>query len=641
MRPALLDPVQALASDPRAAAILRDCHAALADDLLLPDAGRRAFTRYLDDVFIYTLEHALKQACQQVGGVESLSRIAGWADLQMDFPGAAGRITIYELGTGGIGIMRAVQRVFAERPALFWHIVEAQATECETHALEEFGRALLALPEETLVALDRRVRDATLNADPAAAEAIVQEIGAEFRTRYGVALIPAHFRLLTRIFAEPIHLKEGGEIASWQLYREINIARWDALARELGRAPTLTEARYAIAREIEREDAVGTPAGSSLHLLYHTLRRMPVPPAANPEIADADEEADDAPPDTVMRALERQIAQRLLASCADVCAQCLIDPSCTLTDPARQPLLLSRRLLRAFLRDRSDDAAVDLAGMADVTEATAALMQRLERDGAARVRYRARHVPLLVTVMANLADATILPAGGGTLGLPVRPVGARTIALTLDTNGPRYEVEFALWDETPAVVPDPYPDAASWRRATAAWEMVLLREIVLARFGASDAPLYVVAPRFAGPPGCDEERDTPAGMLRPLQLAFRDFTHPRPLQPWTLADATTVLLAASRPVRALLGRTTDAAAIATLDDLLAAGGEGFAVRLEADLPLEMRLIGTEIALVVAADGTVTCIRDAATLGSMRAAAEARFVPGCPGVLTLDTAQEMA
>ncbi|MFN8540071.1 MAG: DEAD/DEAH box helicase [Thermomicrobiales bacterium] len=546
LAPALLDPLLELADRREVRDALVAC---FGDYALGRNPGR--FDDYLDDLFVHSLEHALKQTCESVGGVETLSRLASWVDLRMDVGSATGRITVYELGTGGIGIMHAVQREFRDRPQLFWRVFERQATECEVHAAEQFGRALLRLPDDELAELARRIREATFNFDGADADQLIRELTDAFRERHGFVLTEAHFRFLTRLFAEPIALKAGGEISSWQLYKEINVIRWEALAHELGREPTLTEARYAIARQVESEvDAAGDGGGdpTPLQRLYRTIlrdhgatarRAVPARQAENSGYAGPDDDADDDDTATgAVGTLGRQIAQRLLASCGDVCIQCLQDSSCSLLDPRRSPLLLSRLLLRAYLRDALGEAIVSLDDYPRPTLARNAALRSLDQQRRARIRYRPAQAPLLGQLLLSLMDRQ------------VRPVASRMVTVALDGEGPQYELELEPWDEPIRVRAGAQgADPLTRRRDAARWEFFVVRELILARFGER-GPLLVAGAAFGGPVGCDDERDEGYGAERVPQLAFADQPQPRPLQPYTLHDLATALGRLGRPVAA-------------------------------------------------------------------------------------------
>jgi len=71
------------------------------------EPGGAIFQQYLRDTFQYSLAIALRQVAQEIAGVEALNYVSAWAELYVDYPGPSDSIWLYEIGVGGIGVMRA------------------------------------------------------------------------------------------------------------------------------------------------------------------------------------------------------------------------------------------------------------------------------------------------------------------------------------------------------------------------------------------------------------------------------------------------------------------------------------------------------------------------------------------------------
>ncbi len=71
------------------------------------EPGGAIFQQYLRDTFQYSLTIALRQVAQEIAGVEALNYVAAWTELYADYASPADSIWLYEIGVGGIGVMRA------------------------------------------------------------------------------------------------------------------------------------------------------------------------------------------------------------------------------------------------------------------------------------------------------------------------------------------------------------------------------------------------------------------------------------------------------------------------------------------------------------------------------------------------------
>ncbi|KJH72507.1 hypothetical protein UH38_07040 [Aliterella atlantica CENA595] len=106
--------------------------------------GQR-YQQYLRDNFQYSITQALKQVAQEVAGVEAINYVAAWTELKADFDErASDEIWLYEIGMGGIGVMRATHDLLRKQPDQFWLTLAEKMTRCSTAQEEAFLRYLLS-----------------------------------------------------------------------------------------------------------------------------------------------------------------------------------------------------------------------------------------------------------------------------------------------------------------------------------------------------------------------------------------------------------------------------------------------------------------------------------------------------------------
>ncbi|NTU86291.1 MAG: hypothetical protein HGA45_44345, partial [Chloroflexales bacterium] len=112
------------------------------------------FRRHLRDTFQYSLTIALRQVAQEIAGVEALNYVAAWAELYADYESPSDSIWLYEIGVGGIGVMRATHDVLRQAPDRLWAELGQKMTRCPTAQEEALLRLLLAQPEGWLASCD-------------------------------------------------------------------------------------------------------------------------------------------------------------------------------------------------------------------------------------------------------------------------------------------------------------------------------------------------------------------------------------------------------------------------------------------------------------------------------------------------------
>lgn len=350
--------------------------------------GGPLFTRYLRDCFWLSLTAAFKGAAQDVAGVEALNYIAAWTELEADYPERSrGDIWLYEIGEGGIGVMRAAQRTLQEEPDRYWALVDRHATRCETARDEAFLRYLLAQDEDWLVmiaTLVERVRD------PQGADlrwGHIQSLLAALRARLGTPVRETHVKAALRVFTPEYDLDESeARLANWRLYREINAVFLPKAERLLGRLPAIAEARALLVASVKRAP-MRYPTCARLLEQYREM-------AANSGDADAQ--------------LGRAIERRVLLTCYDGCPACLNDRSGEIESPALAAMLLSRSLMACWVEAVRVDAVVrvdETRAGADVSDAIAAVFN--EGWDAVRVRVPSGHLDALTRVISYLNDAGI------------------------------------------------------------------------------------------------------------------------------------------------------------------------------------------------------------------------------------------
>lgn len=353
-------------------------------------AGGPTYQSYLHDTFKYGLSQALKQTAQEIAGVEALRYIGAYTKLRVDFAErATDRIWLYEIGEGGIGVMRATHDVLRREPDRFWTTLAQRMTRCPTAQEEALLRHILAQPENWLEACDRLAHDIRAARGADERQGAIEVLLAEVRQRLGIIVRQEHVKALLRIFI-PEYLENMTETAltSWRLFREINTVFLPSCTTRLGREPTFAEARGMLYREVA---ATGTTAYPQLGRLLELYR---------------DEHGAQAT-DAARQAFESAVDRRLLISCRWSCPSCLNDRSGQ-ESPGLGWMLLSRPLLAAWLDDIRAGRTLELGGTRDVGAIGGLIRELLER-GARAIYLRTPGGSLheLCAAVSYLTDAGI------------------------------------------------------------------------------------------------------------------------------------------------------------------------------------------------------------------------------------------
>jgi len=299
-------------------------------------SGGPRYTQYLEDTFVHTLKHALKQTAQNLAGVEAMQYVAGYTLLNMDFGELRDRpVWLYELGMGGVGVMRSVQDVLRDDPSRFWTIFETTLEHCGVEEEDRFLLNILALPEDVLETLHECVGRLQAARSSTERETALRELRDVLQQARGFPPQHGQIKSLLRIFSDDYTGREG--FLNWKLYRELNRQWVPNLTERLGRLPTRTEVRgllhYALTHPNEKRQEEEQAA-------YPELTRLL-------ELYESEYEGDD-----IRQVFENVVGRRLLLNCRDVCPTCLDEgPGCQIDPPGLSTLTLSRALVNEVLWD--------------------------------------------------------------------------------------------------------------------------------------------------------------------------------------------------------------------------------------------------------------------------------------------------
>lgn len=357
-------------------------------------SGGLRYQQYLRDSFQYSLTQALKSVAQEVAGVEALNYVAAWTELQADFQGrAANRIWLYEIGIGGIGVMRATHDLLRKNPDRFWTALADKMTTCSTASDEAFLRHLLAQPIEWLQECGELVNVVTATGSSSDRQTAIQELLARVRRQLSTPVRQAQLKSLLRVFI-PDYTQEidGSPLVNWRIFREINHEFLPRCTQKFGRDPTFTEARAMLYRKIvkARQNQLQPPYPESERLLklYE---------------AEYSSLADEA-----RKAFEAAVERRMLLNCRCNCSTCLDDRSGDIEAPGLSRNLLNRPLLIEWLNQVRTQQTLELNSTntgADICEK----MRRFLEDGcqAIYLRVRSDRLTSLCTTISYLTDAGI------------------------------------------------------------------------------------------------------------------------------------------------------------------------------------------------------------------------------------------
>jgi len=368
------------------------------------EPGGAIFRRYLRDTFQYSLTIALRQVAQEIAGVEALNYVAAWTELYTDYESPADSIWLYEIGVGGIGVMRATHDVLRQTPDRLWAELGQKMTRCPTAQEEALLRLLLAQPERWLAGCDGLVAAIIGARGSDDRQTAIDAFLAAVRRQLSVPVALAAAKSLLRVFVPEYAQAVGGApISSWQLYREINQLFLPRCAAELGREPSIVEARALLAEAVLAEP----PAGHACP--YPELSRL-----ARAYRVELDfGQGDPALKHEVRAVLENAIERRLLITCRGACPSCLDDRSGEIEAPGQARLLLSRHLLNEWLADVRSGQTLEVGAGGSLSDVGAQL--RAIFEGGAQLAYLrapAAQLGSLCAVVSYLTDAGVDTALG-------------------------------------------------------------------------------------------------------------------------------------------------------------------------------------------------------------------------------------
>lgn len=302
---------------------------------------------YLYDSFQYSLTQALKQVAQEVAGVEALNYVSAWTRLRLDFDNRTdNRIWLYEIGMGGIGVMRATQDLLRKNPDRFWTTLAHRMTYCPTAQEEAFLRHLLSQPEDWLaqceVLVDMLIQARSSSDRQVAIEALLSEV----RQQMQVIVQQKHLKALLRVFIPDYAQQiDGSRLINWRIFREINQVFLPTCTQQFGREPSFAEARATLYRTVAA--ALGQPDTSSPYPELTRLLRL-YRLEYNSNTAE------------VRRAFESAVERRMLINCRCSCPSCLDDRGGDIEAPGLSRNLLNRSLLSDWLAQARSNQTLNL-----------------------------------------------------------------------------------------------------------------------------------------------------------------------------------------------------------------------------------------------------------------------------------------
>lgn len=310
-------------------------------------AGGSGFWRHLRDTFKYSVAQALKQTAQEIAGVEALRYIGAYTRLHADFgERATNRIWLYEIGMGGIGVMRMTHEAIRREPDRFWAVMSQRMTRCPTAREEALLRLILSQPEDWLDSCNILAQQIRTERAAGARQRAIEDLLAQARRRLGIVVRQDHLKALLRLFI-PDYLDQSSKtpISNWRLFYEINTIFVPAFVRRFGREPTFAEARGMLYRDVSAQGGASYPTLARLLALYRDEHGPQSPEAAR-------------------EAFESAIDRRLLRSCRGACPSCLDDRGGQ-ENPGLSWMLLSRPLLAVWLDHVRASSTLSLDAGAD------------------------------------------------------------------------------------------------------------------------------------------------------------------------------------------------------------------------------------------------------------------------------------
>jgi DEAD/DEAH box helicase/Helicase conserved C-terminal domain len=352
------------------------------------------YQQYLRDSFQYSITQALKQVAQEVAGVEALNYVAAWTELKVDFEKrASDRIYLYEIGMGGIGVMRATHNLLRKQPDRFWTTLAEKMTRCPTAKEESFLRYLLAQSEDWLEQCETWVRIIIDTSKSSDRQREIDNLLFQLRRQLRVPVRQAQLKSLLRVFI-PDYTQEvnGKPIVNWRIFREINHQFLPNCAEELNRDPSFTEARAMLYRKIYRarqeQKQILYPESYRLLQLYEE------------EYGTSDGDA--------RKAFEGAVERRMLLNCRCSCSSCLDDRSSDIESPGLGRNLLNRPLLTEWLTQVRTHQTLEIAASEDAVTVCDRIRVLLENGyRVIYLRVNSENLSSLCATISYLTDAGI------------------------------------------------------------------------------------------------------------------------------------------------------------------------------------------------------------------------------------------
>lgn len=352
------------------------------------------YQQYLRDSFQYSITQALKQVAQEVAGVEALNYVAAWTELKADFDErASDRIYLYEIGMGGIGVMRATHDLLRNQPDRFWTTLAEKMTRCPTAKEESFLRYLLAQSEDWLEQCETWVRAITDARQSSDRQRAIDNLLFQLRQQLRVPVRQAQLKSLLRVFI-PDYIQEvdGNPIVNWRIFREINHQFLPDCAKELNRDPSFTEARAMLYRKIfkARQDRQQIPYPESYRLL---------------QLYEQEYESNGG---EARKYFEGAVERRMLLNCRCSCSSCLDDRSSDIESPGLGRNLLNRPLLTEWLTQARTHQTLNIAANENAVSVCDRIRGLLENGyRVIYLRVNSKNLSSLCTTISYLTDAGI------------------------------------------------------------------------------------------------------------------------------------------------------------------------------------------------------------------------------------------
>lgn len=300
---------------------------------------------------------------------------------------------------GGIGVLRATHDALRQSPERIWGELSQKIHYCPTAQEEAFLRLLLAQPKGWLADCDLLVVQITAARDSDARQRALDALLAAVRRQLRVPVAPTATKALLRIFVpEYTQSAAGKPIINWQLYHEINQIFLPYCTSQLGREPSIVEARAMLANVVQAAPVPGQEDA------YPELRRLAQ--AYRNELDTGQDER--TLTREVSAALQNAFERRLLITCRGACPSCLDDRSGEIEAPGLARRILNRNLLAEWATAVRSGQTLNVAGSGQLAEVASALRTIFEQGAQlAYLRAPATQLAALCAVMSYLTDAGV------------------------------------------------------------------------------------------------------------------------------------------------------------------------------------------------------------------------------------------